>query len=163
MNQYGLVVVIMDCLKLNIFAVLCGCAAVFADFELQHTVIFSIEPINQMGLIEGPAPIFSLCSCNSTTSTNTYSISTNETNKKISGYLDASMPAGTTLSVNLSPPSGARSMGEQALSAVPVDLVIEISMVFEVGLPMVYTFSADSKKGVLPSETRIITYTLTDG
>ena len=156
-------VFIMRVLKVGFCFALCVCAVIFADFELQHSIIFSIGPVNQIGQITGPSPVFALCGCSSATSTNTYSILTNEMNKKISGSLNADMPEGTVLTVNLSPPSGARSMGTQILSATPVDLVIEISRVFESGLPMVYTFTANARNGVIAPETRIITYTLTDG
>lgn len=155
----------MRLFNLNVFFGLCVCSAVFSDFHLQQTIVFSVDAINQMGQITGPAPVFALqgCGCNSASCINTYSVSTNETNKKISGSLDADMPQGTSLSVNLSPPSGARSMGTQVLSATPVDLVVELSMVSETGLPMVYTFSATAQGGVVSTRSRVVTYTLTDG
>lgn len=133
------------------------------DFAMQHTIIFSVTPVNQMGDISGPSPVFALKGTGCSKCVNTYSVMTNEENKKISAFLDKDMPAGTSLSVNLAPPKGARSMGLQALSATPVDLVIELSKVNATGLPMTYSFTADVKGGVISSATRIVTYTLTDG
>lgn len=136
----------------------------FADFVTQQTIIFSVTPHNEMGQIIGPAPVFSMTggSC-SDTCVNTYSVATNEENKKISAYLDADMPLGTTLSVNLTPPSGARTLGDQVLSSIPTDLVIEISKVREQELPLVYTLEVSMRGGIIPTTARIVTYTLTDG
>ncbi len=155
----------MRLLKTTILSVFFFCSAVFASVEQQQSIIFSIVAGNQIGPISGPSPVFILpgCGCDSSTCSNTYAVSTNETNKKITGSLDADMPSGVILQVNLSPPDGARSMGMQTLSATPVDLVLEVSMVSEVGLSLIYTFSV---KGPLPSMTsasRVVTYTLTDG
>lgn len=139
-------------------------SSLLADCEMCHTIIFSVKAINYFGEITGPSPVFDLRgSQQSATWNNTYSISTNEVNKKISAFLDADMPQGLSLQVNLSPPTGARTLGTQTLSATPIDLVLEVSMVNASGLPMVYTFSTDAKSGVVPNTTRIVTYTLIDG
>ena len=137
----------------------------FADCEMCHVVTFSVEPMNYFGQIMGPSPVFSFPSGSSGTETwsNTYSISTNEVNKKVIAFLDADMPSGTSLQVNLTPPSGARTLGTQTLSSTPIDLVIEVSEVGASGLPMVYTFSAKAQAGVVPNTTRIVTYILVDG
>lgn len=138
--------------------------ALFSDFQMQHSIFFVVEPLNQIGQIIGPSPSFTFtgkgpCPCVE----NTYSIATNGINKKICGFLDQNMPSGTHLWVNLSPPSGARSMGNQELSATPVDLVIELSQVSEAELPMTYSFTATPEAGVISGATRVVFYTLTDG
>lgn len=155
----------MRLLEASILSVFFFCSAVFASVEQQQSIIFSIVAGNQMGPISGPSPTFILpgSGCHSSTCTNTYAVSTNEMNKKITGSLDANMPSGVTLQVNLSPPDGARSMGIQTLSVTPVDLVIEISMVSEVGLPMVYTFSIEGPMASVTTSSRVVTYTITDG
>ena len=137
----------------------------FADFQSQQTIVFGVGPLNRMGQIIGPSPNFYLQggSDDSYSITNTYSIATNEINKKITAYLDRDMPKGTCLMLNMSPPSGARSMGMQDLSATPVDLVIEISKVAESELSMVYTFETSPAAGVIPVSTCIVVFTLTDG
>lgn len=137
----------------------------FADCDMCHVITFCVEPMNHFGQIMGPSPVFSFQSGSSGAATwsNTYSISTNEVNKKVVAFLDADMPNGTSLQVNLSPPTGARTLGTQTLSSTPVDLVIEVSKVGASGLPMVYTFSAKAQAGVISNTTRIVTYTLVDG
>lgn len=130
---------------------------------MQQTIVFSITPVTQMGQIMGPAPELHLCREGSVECFNTYSIYTNEENVKISAYLDSNMPKGTSLAVYLGPPQGARTMGAQMLSTIPVDLVVEISQVEGTGLPMKYCLKGSAKGGVIPSTTRTITYTLTGG
>ncbi|MBM3197859.1 MAG: hypothetical protein FJZ58_01210 [Chlamydiae bacterium] len=128
------------------------------------TIVFSVEPMNEMGQISGPAPVFELKAGDySGCCENTYSVSTNETNKKISASLDSDMPPYTSLQIKLAPPSGAKSTGWQTLSATPVDLVIEISEVSGEDLSMTYLFSAEPKAGVIKNTTRIVYYTMTDG
>jgi hypothetical protein len=137
--------------------------SLFLDLVMQHTIIFSVTPINEIGDISGPAPVFALKGSGCSSCKNSYRVITNGDNKKISAFLDQDMPSGFRLGVNLSPPSGARSMGMQQLSATPVDLVVEISRVNEEGLPMVYEFFAGVKGGAVSNATRVVTYTLTDG
>ena len=130
---------------------------------MQHTIVFSVEPVNQFGKIEGSAPVFNIRGSGCSICENTYSVSTNEENKKISASLDSAMPAGCCLEVNLSPPTGARSTGSQTLSSTPVDLIIELSRVSQSGLPMIYNFNVDMTAGTMNNTTRIVTYTLIDG
>lgn len=135
-----------------------------ADFQIQQNIFFTIEPFNHIGQIIGPAPVFYFTGKGVSPSvTSTYSIATNGVNKKLCGFLDKNMPVGTHLFVNLSPPSGARSMGTQELSATPVDLVIELSQVAETELPLTYTFQADPSSGVIFGASRIVFFTFTDG
>lgn len=147
------------------FLVLCLKSSLFADCQMQHTLMFEVEPLNQMGQILGPSPFFYVSGKTGSSSSviNTYSIATNEINKKISAFLDNNMPIGTELTINMSPPSGARSMGTLPLSATPIDLVIEISKVSEEELSLVYTFTVTAKAGVISGATRVVFFTLTDG
>ncbi len=148
----------------NSFFILFLSTSLFSDFQMQHSIFFVVQPLNQIGQVIGPSPSFNFsgkgpCPCVE----NTYSVATNEINKKISAFLDSDMPQGTHLLVYLAPPSGARTTGTQELSATPVDLVLELSQVSESELPMTYTFMADPKAGVISGESRIVFYTLTDG
>lgn len=135
-----------------------------ADFQMQQNIFFTIEPFNHIGQVIGPSPVFYYTGKGPSPSIEgTYSISTNGINKKICGFLDKNMPKGTHLLVNLSPPPGARSMGQQELSATPIDLVIELSQISESELPLSYTFKADPSAGVIYGSSRIVFFTLTDG
>lgn len=135
-----------------------------SDCDMCHTLIFAVEPMNYFGQILGPSPAFTIQGeQSSVTWTNTYSVSTNEVNKKIVASLDNNLPKGCFLQVSLSPPTGARTLGMQTLSTTPTDLVVEISKTSASGLPMVYRFTTHPKAGVIPNATRIVTYTLIDG
>ena len=92
-----------------------------------------------------------------------YSIDTNEENKKLTAMLDRPMPEGVTLSSYVTPPQGSRTTGEQELSTFPSDMVIEISFTAGKGLPIFYTMTAERSAGVVPTQTRVITYSLVDG
>lgn len=155
----------MNLLKIAfLFVVGMGVTIYAADFSIQQSIVFSVPPFNQVGNIVGPAPIFSVPQAGaSSVCNNTYDISTNGYNKKIIGFLDANMPSNTCLSVRMAPPTGARSMGAQMLSTVPVDLVIEISCLAETGLCLVYTFDTEPGVEVITNDTRVVTFTMTDG
>ncbi len=134
------------------------------DFSVQQSIVFSVPPCNQVGNIGGPSPVFSdLRGLGASRCSNTYDVFTNGENKKIIGFLDANMPKHTCLEVYLAPPSGARTMGPKMLSTVPVDLVIEISRVSETGLALIYNFETSPGVGVIESDTRVVTFTMTDG
>ena len=152
-------------IQTKVICLIMATASLCANHEMQHVVIFSVDPMNHFGQIMGPSPVFSFKagSASSSSWSNTYSISTNEVNKKVIAFLDADMPRGTSLQVSLTAPAGARTLGTQTLSSTPVDLVIEVSEVGASGLPMVYTFSAQANAGVVPSTTRVVMYTLVDG
>lgn len=138
--------------------------SLFADFLMQQNIFFTIEPFNHIGQVIGPSPVFYFTGKGASPSvTSTYSVATNGANKKLCGFLDKNMPVGTHLFVNLTPPSGARTMGTQELSATPVDLVIELTQVAETELPLTYTFKADPSAGVIYGSSRIVFFTFTDG
>ncbi len=140
-------------------------SVVFGETSTQQSLIFSVTPTNQIGPITGPAPHFSLQGKehNCEDCINTYSIVTNEENKKVIAYLDRDMPKGTTLTVDLSPPSGARSMGQQLLSSTPVDLLVEVSKISRTELTLVYLLTVTPEAGVITNASRVVTYTMTDG
>jgi hypothetical protein len=132
-----------------------------------QTVTFSVQGIDELSVAGNPGHML----VNSASagqepdavqdSSTTYGISTNGSNRKITGELDSAMPAGTALQVNLSAPSGASSQGNSTLSPAPVDLVTGISSVSQDNLTITYTFSALVQAGVLGSGSRTVTLTLT--
>lgn len=130
-------------------------------------VTMAVSAISQIA-ITGAAPTLTINSVSggilSTSSTGiTYSITTNERNKKITGSIDTTMPANTTLSVNLAAPSTAVSAGNVNLSTTAADLVTSISTLVSAGLPLTYTFSATPSAGTISSFTRTVTFTVVDG
>jgi hypothetical protein len=94
--------------------------------------------------------------------TTTYNISTNETNKKITGMLNYSMPANTFLKIRLAAPAGATSAGDIALTTTATDLVTGISKVAESGKTITYTFSSTVAAGIIKSGLRTVILTITN-
>ncbi|HEX3046939.1 MAG TPA: hypothetical protein VHY08_19450 [Bacillota bacterium] len=92
----------------------------------------------------------------------TYNITTNESNKKITGILDSAMPANTVLTVNLAAPAGATSLGDVALSTVAADLVTGISQTAASGKTITYKFLSSVTAGIVPSTSRVVTFTVTN-
>ena len=98
-----------------------------------------------------------------TDATTTYSVSTNGTNKKITGSIDAAMPANTALNVTLTAPTGGTSAGAVTLTTAAQDLVNGITQLAESGLTIGYEFTATAAAGIVPSSSRTVTFTVTDG
>jgi hypothetical protein len=99
---------------------------------------------------------------NDINATTTYNISTNESNKKITGMLNSRMPANTFLKIRLAAPAGATSTGDVTLSTVPTDLVTGISKVAESGKTITYTFSSTVAASIITSGIRTVTLTITN-
>ena len=146
-----------------------GAGAAFAGPTAQQTVTYEVQAINELAV---SAPTASLVVNSATAgsapnvatdSSTSYSITTNETNRKITGVINSNMPAGVTLSVTLAAPSGASSMGKQALSTSPADLVMEIGTLNDSAKTISYELAATSAAGVVSSATKTVTLTITAG
>ena len=83
----------------------------------QQTVTFEVQAIDEMSVSGNPAAlIVSTATAGSepdavTNNSTTYALTTNGTNKKITGALNSDMPANTILAVSLTAPSGGASAG----------------------------------------------------
>jgi hypothetical protein len=73
------------------------------------------------------------------------------------------MVSGLTLSSSLVAPAGATSAGYMALSSVSADLVTGITKLAQGTLGVTYKLDATAAAGVVASDTRIVTYTITGG
>ena len=153
---------------LGLITVFILCNVALAASTSTQTVTFQVTAINEIAASGNPAPLIvntatagaqPIAAINSAT---TYAITTNETNKKITGVLDSAMPAGTTLKINLAAPTGASSAGDVSLTNVASDLVTAITKVAESGKTITYTFSASIGAGVVASSTRTVTLTITN-
>ena len=80
--------------------------------------------------------------------------------QRIAAQLDSPMPTGTTLTLTMGPPSGATSLGPVALDMSARDIVVNIARINGSTLPITYVFTATVAAGVLPSQTRTVTLTL---
>jgi hypothetical protein len=99
----------------------------------------------------------------SATAAATWAVTTNQTGAKITASIGSNMPAGLTLSVDLSAPAGGSSAGAQSLSTTAVDLVTTITKVAQSALSVNYSLTATAAAGVVSSTTRTVTYTITGG
>ena len=92
----------------------------------------------------------------------TYTIRAGKANKpqKVSAQLNAAMPAGVTLTVELTAPTGATSNGPVALDATVRDLVGNITNTTVETETITYTLSATAAAGVVPFSSRTVTFTV---
>jgi hypothetical protein len=80
---------------------------------------------------------------------------------KITGRLNAAMPPGVTLTINMAPPGGAVSNGTVTLDATTRDLVGDITNTNAQTRSITYTLSATAAAGVVPPQSRTVTLTIT--
>ncbi len=78
---------------------------------------------------------------------------------KIVAQMNATMPAGLTLTVTLQAPSGASSMGPVMLDTSARDVVTGISTALT-SRSISYDLSATLAAGVVPLQSRTVTYTI---
>ncbi len=90
-----------------------------------------------------------------------YAIGTTDANRKLIVSLDRAMPTGTSLSVALTPPSGAEASRPVVLDTVATDLLTSIPIAVESGLPVHYVLSAGPTSAPLDADDRTVTVTYT--
>ncbi|MES2198649.1 MAG: hypothetical protein V4489_00570 [Chlamydiota bacterium] len=126
---------------------------------LSPTLTLEVKPINEFSLQNLPSSL--ILKDSSLTMKGSYSITTNENNKKIIGCLSTPLPPHTTLTVHLEAPKGAHSLGKVLLSNQDTLLVSNISRVAEENLNITYILSSDT----LPpagSYSNLVRFTLTE-
>jgi hypothetical protein len=98
----------------------------------------------------------------SATGSTTYSITNNFTSSgvKITGSLNTTMPAGTTLKLTLAAPSSGTSAGQKTMTTTAQDLVTGIGAVNQTGVSMDLTLEGTVEAGVINSATKTLTLTL---
>ncbi len=82
--------------------------------------------------------------------------------QRIAAQLDSPMPPGTALTLQMSPSAGAISLGPVALDMAPRDIVVNIDKDNGSTLGMTYVFSATAAAGVIPLQSRIVTFTMSN-
>jgi len=131
-----------------------------------QTITFEVQAVDALSVSGNPASLTVSGTLDPVTdNSTTYDVSTNGTGKKVTGQIttDGDMPANTTLEVNLAAPTGGSSAGDVTLvSASAGDLVTGIETLDESGLTITYTFTATADAGVIASDTRVVTLTITD-
>lgn len=137
--------------------------------SVTQTVTIEVKPITRLAVTGNPNPLiisdavpgsdFSSVSDENTK----YSLTTNLDNMKIVASINDRMPAGTKLIVKLSS-SKAASAGSVDLSSAlsPVDVVTGLSKSSDMNQSISYTFAANSDVYEIPTQTRVVTLTLTN-
>ena len=133
-----------------------------------QTLSFGITAINQIAFVGTPSLTITSATAGSapTSATNaaaTWAVTTNQSGAKITASIPTAMPAGLTLSANLVAPAGGVSAGYQALDVIAVDVVTGITKVAQGGMAVTYKLDATPAAGVVPSASRVVTYTITGG
>lgn len=133
-----------------------------------QTVTFQVDAINQVAVAGTPTLTISAAVAGgaptSVTSTgNTWAVTTNQSNAKITASIGSAMPSGVTLSAQMGAPGSATSAGLQPLGTGAVDLVTGITKLNSSGLSLTYQLDASSAAGVVASTTRVVTFTITGG
>ena len=140
----------------------------FAANTDNQTVTLQVSAINEIAVSGDPgALIVNTATAGAEPDTATdnstdYDITTNESNKRITGVLDSAVPANTELYVFLVAPTGGTSAGDVQLTTSAADLVTGISTLAETNRTITYKFYAGIAAGIVASTTRTVTLTLTD-
>jgi hypothetical protein len=133
-----------------------------------QTVTFQVTAINQIAVTGTPSLVINTAAAGSaptsvTAAGNTWSVTTNQSGASITASIPSAMPAGVTLSTNLTAPAGATSTGLTALGTTAVNVVTGITKLNAAGLGLSYQLDATAAAGVVTSGTRVVTYTITGG
>jgi len=153
------------------FLSIAGLALVAGNLQAQtagQTVTFQVDAINQISVAGSPSLVINAAVAGSaptsvTSAGNTWSVTTNQSTAKITASIPTAMPTGLTLSANLAAPAGGTSAGLQALGTTSVDLVTGITKVAASALTLSYQLDATAAAGVVTSQIRSVTYTITGG
>ena len=94
-------------------------------------------------------------------SRSSWSIATNQPDRKILASIDHPLPRGSSLIVSLAAPSGARSAGPVGLSTVATDVVTGIPVTTESGLPLRYVVNSTAASGREVADPQAVTVTYT--
>ena len=153
---------------LTIGALVAFAAVNTASAQVTQTVTFQVTAINQISVAGAPSLVINTATAGSaptsvTSAANTWSVTTNQSTASITASIASAMPAGLTLSANLTAPAGATSTGLTALGTVAVNVVTGITKLNSAALGLTYQLDATAAAGVVSSSTRVVTYTITGG
>lgn len=131
-----------------------------------QTVTFSVDPIAEIAFSGDPSPMIAFQAVAGSDSADVidnstfYAVTTNGTSEKVTACLDSPMPTGTMLCIMVGAPNGAVSAGTVDLNISNQNVVTGISQVAQSSLPISYIFESTMAAGVIPTTTRIVTFTL---
>lgn len=130
------------------------------------TVTYTIGSIDSISVSGNPGPLNVTTATpgsgptSATDVTTTYSVTTNNTARKITGAVASSMPSGVTLDVSLAAPSGATSAGTVNLTTTAASLVTGIANIAQGSLAITYTLAATVSAAQVAGSTNTVTYTI---
>lgn len=135
-----------------------------AENVAQQVVTYRVDPINEISINGGLNSLVIDIDKDSrkTEGSAFWAITTNETDKRVMGSLDADMPPGVKLLLELEAPQGGESKGSVSLSTNPQGLVTNISRVAQDDLKLTYRVIAQTDTLEVDLQ-RVITLVLTDG
>ena len=130
----------------------------------QQVIRYRVDPINEISINGGSNSLVIDINRDTrkTIGSAFWAITTNETDKRVVGSLDADMPPGIELLLELEAPQGAVSKGSVRLSTDPQGLVANISRVAQGDLKVKYKVIAQTDTAEADLK-RVITLVLTDG
>lgn len=141
----------------------------FAADNVNQTVTYQVSSIDEISVSGNPSALIVNTAdpgsqpTAATDASTSYSITTNNSSRKITGAINSAMPANTSLKVTLAAPTGGSSAGQVTLSTTDQDLVTGISTLAESGQSISYEFSATLAAGIISSSQRTVTLTIADG
>jgi hypothetical protein len=148
-------------------ALVVGASSAATAQTATQSVAFQVDAINQIAFSGSPSLVINTATAGSNptsaTAAATWAVTTNQTNAKITASIGSAMPAGLTLSVDLSAPAGGSSAGVTVLGTIAVDLVTSITKLAQNGIAVGYSLDATPTAGVIASTSRTVTYTITGG
>lgn len=149
-------------------ALIAGAASAASAQTATQIVTIQVDAVNQISFSGSPSLLVNTAVAGSnptaSTSSASWAVTTNQSGAKITATLSAAMPAGLTLSVDLTAPTGGTSAGSQSIpNGSSVDLVTGITKLAQGSLGVNYTLDALPSAGVVASTTRTVTYTITGG
>jgi len=134
-----------------------------------QSVTVEVKPISKLVVVGSPRPLMITDAVVPSGSlavsdeSSRYSLVTNLDNMKIVASVNDGMPKGTRLTINLSSSKGA-SAGFVDISEAtnPVDVVTGLSRTSDLNQSISYAFAANPDVYDVPTQSRIVTLTLTD-
>jgi len=142
---------------------------VYAADNIGQTVTYQVSSIDEISVNGNPGALVVNTAVPgsqptaATDASTSYSITTNNSSRKITGNIDSAMPDETALKVSLAAPTGGSSAGQVTLSTTAQDMVTGISTLAESGQSISYEFSATLAAGIISSSQRTVTLTIADG
>jgi hypothetical protein len=137
--------------------------------SVTQTLTLEVRPITRLSVTGNPNSLIISdavlgSDLSSVSDDNTkYSLTTNLDNMKIVASINDKMPAGTKLMVKLSSSKAASAGLVDVSGAVsPVDVVTGLSRGSDMNQSISYTFAANSGVYEVPTQTRVVTLTLTN-